>query len=142
MLRTSTLLLGAFLAASATAHAAPASSRPVILIHGNYCGPGNNAPLAPVDALDAACARHDACTPDDALPTKACNTRLQVEADLVARDPRQPEDIRMLAGIVATGAAMMPFAIPDTRVGQSAFRERGSDTLGRSVWTSTPADRN
>ena len=30
---------------------------PKILIHGNYCGPGNNAPLPPIDALDAACAR-------------------------------------------------------------------------------------
>ena len=25
-----------------------------MLIHGNYCGPGNNAPRPPIDALDAA----------------------------------------------------------------------------------------
>lgn len=79
-----------------------------MLLHGNYCGPGNNAPAAPVDALDAACARHDACTPDGGLPSKACNLRLQVDAERVATDPRQPEDIRMMAGLVATGAAMMP----------------------------------
>lgn len=79
-----------------------------MLMHGNYCGPGNNAPAVPVDALDAACARHDACTPDGGLPSKACNLRLQVEAERVASDPRQPEDLRMMAGLVATGAAMMP----------------------------------
>jgi hypothetical protein len=55
-----------------------------MLIHGNYCGPGNNAPLPPIDALDAACARHDACTPDGALAPKACNLRLQVDAERLA----------------------------------------------------------
>lgn len=84
--------------------------RPTLLLHGNYCGPGNNAPAAPIDALDAACARHDACTPEGALPSKACNLRLQVEAGRVADDPRQPEELRLLAGLVASGAAMMPSA--------------------------------
>ncbi|MBB2962569.1 hypothetical protein [Methylobacterium sp. R2-1] len=95
----------------------PALSRPAaavegspVLLHGNYCGPGNKAPAAPVDALDAACARHDACTPDGALAPKACNLRLQVDAERVADDPRQPTDLRMLAGLVASGAAMMPSA--------------------------------
>lgn len=81
---------------------------PNMLIHGNYCGPGNNAPRPPVDALDAACARHDACTPDGALPSRACNLRLQRDADLISRDPRQPDDLRALAGLVAAGAAIMP----------------------------------
>lgn len=81
---------------------------PTMLIHGNYCGPGNNAPRPPVDALDAACARHDACTPDGALPSRACNLRLQRDADLISRDPRQAEDLRALAGLVAAGAAIMP----------------------------------
>lgn len=95
------------LAAPAFAQTAPAVRAPALLVHGNYCGPGNNAPAAPVDALDAACARHDACTPDDALPSKACNLRLQVEAGRVADDPRQPDDLRFMAGLVASGAAMM-----------------------------------
>ncbi|AWN37558.1 hypothetical protein [Methylobacterium radiodurans] len=82
--------------------------RPTMLIHGNYCGPGNNAPRPPIDALDAACARHDACTPDGALPSRACNLRLQRDADLISRDPRQPDDLRALAGLVAAGAAIMP----------------------------------
>lgn len=81
-----------------------------MLLHGNYCGPGNNGPAAPVDALDAACARHDACTPDGALAPKACNLRLQVDAERLADDPRQPPDLRMMAGLVASGAAMMPSA--------------------------------
>ncbi|WP_407528177.1 hypothetical protein [Methylobacterium oryzisoli] len=83
---------------------------PAMLLHGNYCGPGNNAPLPPVDALDAACARHDACTPRGGLASQACNLRLQREAELISRDPRQPEDVRMLAGLTAIGAGLLPSA--------------------------------
>jgi len=108
------LVLLAGLASPTLAQAVPTVGRPVLLLHGNYCGPGNNAPAAPVDALDAACARHDACTPDDALPSKACNLRLQVEAGRVADDSRQPEDLRFMAGLVASAAAMMPYALPGT----------------------------
>jgi hypothetical protein len=82
-----------------------ANGGPKLLIHGNYCGPGNNAPLPPIDALDAACARHDACTPDVGLPSKACNLRLAREAAALAHDPRQPEDVRSLAGFVASFAS-------------------------------------
>ena len=85
-----------------------ANGGPKLLIHGNYCGPGNNAPLPPIDALDAACARHDACTPDVGLPSKACNLRLEREAEAVARDPRQPDDVRSLADVVASFAASNP----------------------------------
>lgn len=101
------LLLAVCFAGPALAQSDSASSRPTVLIHGNYCGPGNNAPLPPIDALDAACARHDACTPDGGLPTKACNLRLQRDAALVARDPHEPDDLRALAGIVSAGASMM-----------------------------------
>jgi hypothetical protein len=94
------------------AQSGTAPARPTLLIHGNYCGPGNNAPLAPVDALDAACARHDACTPNDGLPSKACNLRLQVEAERIADDPRQSPELRIVAGVVASGAAIMPSAAP------------------------------
>jgi hypothetical protein len=77
------------------------------LVHGNYCGPGNNAPLPPIDALDAACARHDACTPGHGMPSPRCNARLRREADAIARDPRQPPDLRAMAGFVAAGAGML-----------------------------------
>ena len=81
---------------------------PKMLIHGNYCGPGNNAPLPPIDALDAACARHDACTPQGGLPSRACNARLQREAEMISRDPRTPEKERAMAGMIAMGATMIP----------------------------------
>jgi hypothetical protein len=99
--------LAAFLAVPAEAQPA-AFGGPKILIHGNYCGPGNNAPLPPIDALDAACARHDACTPNGGLPSQACNLRLQQEATLISRDPRQPQDLRALAGFVAASATLIP----------------------------------
>jgi tRNA(fMet)-specific endonuclease VapC len=114
---------------------------PTMLIHGNYCGPGNNAPRPPIDALDAACARHDACTPDGALPSRACNLRLQRDADLISRDPRQPEDLRALAGLVAAGAAIMP-ADPDLArrglaaapvVAPAAEPHATTGSLGRTV---------
>ncbi|URD35017.1 hypothetical protein M6G65_21010 [Methylobacterium tardum] len=61
-----------------------ASGRGAILIYGNYCGPGNRGPgYAPIDALDLACAHHDACSTDPAsgiLTSCACNRRLEVEA--------------------------------------------------------------
>ena len=104
------LLLAAGLTLPALTQTTAAVEGPPMLLHGNYCGPGNKAPAAPVDALDAACARHDACTPDGALAPKACNLRLQVDAERVADDPRQPEELRMMAGLVASGAAMMPSA--------------------------------
>ena len=101
------ILLAAGLASPALAQSAPVVPRPTALIHGNYCGPGNNAPLPPIDALDAACARHDACTPDGGLPSKACNLRLQREAAAISRDPRQPDDLRAMAGLVSVGASLM-----------------------------------
>ncbi|KMO33624.1 hypothetical protein VP06_16045, partial [Methylobacterium aquaticum] len=61
------ILLAAFGSAPVLIPSGGASARPAMLIHGNYCGPGNNAPLPPVDDLDAACARHEACTPEGDL---------------------------------------------------------------------------
>lgn len=82
-----------------------------LLFHGNYCGPGNRAPLPPVDALDRACMHHDACSPDTGsgrLPTCGCNRRLRAEALRVARSPRQPDDLRLTAQSVADGATLLP----------------------------------
>lgn len=94
--------------------AEPAPARPKMLVYGNYCGVGNNAPLPPIDRLDAACARHDDCTPDNDLPTKACNVRLEREAQIIANDPLQPGDIRIMAGFVASFALNNPSKmVPD-----------------------------
>jgi hypothetical protein len=87
---------------------AAATEGATLLFHGNYCGPGNRGPgVPPTDALDRACARHDACTPDAGLPTCACNDRLRAEAGAVSDDPRQPGDLRALAGIVSAGAVAL-----------------------------------
>jgi len=102
--------------------------QPAALFHGNYCGFGNNAPLPPIDALDAACARHDACTPVGRLPSRACNVRLYWETDRISRDPRQPDDVRALAGFVAAGAALLPFDpnVPVVAVGIPATARSGA----------------
>lgn len=133
------VLLVAGLAGPALAQPALAQTSarpPAMLIHGNYCGPGNNAPLAPIDALDAACARHDACTPDDGLPSKACNLRLQREAALISRDPRQPDDLRSLAGLISVGASMM--LAEGTGTGRPAATPVGHTTLGHDSGAAGP----
>ena len=102
------LILAAGLASSASAQSSPTDQGPTLLLHGNYCGPGNNAPLPPIDALDAACARHDACTPSHGLASPACNARLQRDAASIAGDAREPEDVCTLAELVAVGAGILP----------------------------------
>lgn len=80
-----------------------------ILIHGNYCGPGNRAPLSPVDALDRACQHHDACSPPRGqIGTCACNDRLNQEAALVADDPSEPDSTRDTAEFIAGTALALP----------------------------------
>ena len=81
-----------------------------LVFHGNYCGPGSRGPgLPPVDALDAACMHHDACSPPvgRGLPSCGCNARLRREASLVARNPRTPDDERVAAQFVAEGAKVL-----------------------------------
>ncbi len=75
-----------------------------LLIHGNYCGIGNRPGTPPIDALDAACMRHDACTQTGNLPSCRCDDRLRTEATEVAQDPATPADVAALA--TATAASM------------------------------------
>lgn len=93
---------------TSSAMAEPSFGGSTFLVYGNYCGMGNNAPALPIDALDTACAHHDECTPDNDLPTRACNLRLEQDAQAVALDPRQPENVRMMAGLVASFASNNP----------------------------------
>jgi hypothetical protein len=82
--------------------------RPALLVHGHYCGPGNDGmDVAPVDALDAACRKHDACTPDGGLPSCGCNRTLKRDAARLAASPRAPEDERIMAGLVARATDLM-----------------------------------
>ncbi len=55
-----------------------------LLFHGNYCGPGNRPGTRPVDALDAACMRHDFCGSPEGLKSCACNMKFQREAEAIA----------------------------------------------------------
>ncbi len=80
-----------------------------LVFYGNYCGPGQyGRHPAPIDALDAACQRHDACVVDFRLPSCACNARLAHEAAAVARSPRAPARERQAADFTARGAQVLP----------------------------------
>ena len=119
-MRATTLLIAAAVAAvavsTAGAQTLPGAGQVfgplmhgALVYHGNYCGPGQRGRhLRPVDALDAACRRHDQCTPGFGLPTCACNARLHDEALAVARDPREPRDERQVADFTAEGALAIP----------------------------------
>lgn len=81
-----------------------------LVFHGNYCGPGSRGVgRPPVDALDAACMHHDACSPavGTGLPSCGCNARLAREASLVARSPRTDPEQRIAAQFVAEGAKVL-----------------------------------
>lgn len=84
---------------------------PGFLIYGNYCGPGNRGPrYRPIDALDLACAHHDACWPAEPgiLPACACNERLHLEAGAVARNPRMSARTRETAQFISDFASAIP----------------------------------
>jgi hypothetical protein len=84
-----------------------------LVFHGNYCGTGNRAGSDPIDALDVACMRHDACTPTGGVQNCACNARFAKEASAVARDSRQSAELRSLATLSATAAtAGMVLCLP------------------------------
>ncbi|MDR7035587.1 hypothetical protein J2X36_000322 [Methylobacterium sp. BE186] len=84
--------------------------RGALLIHGNYCGPGNRGPAyPPVDALDVACMHHDACTPPPGdIARCACHDRLHAEAGLVASNPAVPRALRDKAKFVSDAAMLLP----------------------------------
>ena len=83
-----------------------------LLIHGNYCGVGNRPGTPPIDALDAACMRHDACTDTGTLPSCTCDQRLRIEAMAVAEDPTTPPDLKVTAAATAAAIAVLVCAVP------------------------------
>lgn len=86
------------------------SSKGALVFHGNYCGPGSRGVgLPPLDALDAACMHHDACSPPvgTGLPSCGCNARLTREASLIAHDPHISDEMRITAQFVASGAKVL-----------------------------------
>lgn len=78
-----------------------------LLIHGNFCGIGGRRGSRPVDDLDAACERHDACTKTGSLPSCGCNQRLKHEATSIARDPGSTTELKALAAAVAGSMAIL-----------------------------------
>ena len=78
-----------------------------LLIHGNFCGIGARPGVAPIDALDAACMRHDACTKTGSLPTCACDERLMREATAIAESPASTVDLKALATATAASMAIL-----------------------------------
>ena len=78
-----------------------------LLIHGNFCGIGGRPGLSPVDALDAACMRHDACTRTGSLPSCGCDARLKREATAIAHDPASTTELRALAAATAASMAIL-----------------------------------
>ena len=80
-----------------------------LVYHGNYCGPGNkgNHP-APIDALDEACMRHDACVKDFKIPSCGCNARLAEAAAAVMADPQAPAEEREAADFTVRGTQVLP----------------------------------
>lgn len=78
-----------------------------LLIHGNFCGIGGRPGLAPVDALDAACMRHDGCTKTGALPSCICNERLKDEASAIVADPAATAALKTLSAAVVASMSVL-----------------------------------
>ncbi len=78
-----------------------------LLLHGNFCGIGGRPGLAPIDALDAACKRHDACTRTGSLPNCTCDERLEREATAIAGDPATTAELKALAAATAASMAVL-----------------------------------
>ena len=83
------------------------------LFHGNYCGAGQRgSDLPPVDALDAACQRHDACYDAAGHRSCACDGVLRREAAAVSERPTVSLQVRQRALSVAEAADAMSCQAP------------------------------
>jgi tRNA(fMet)-specific endonuclease VapC len=79
-----------------------------LVVYGNYCGPGQRGRHPkPIDALDRACMRHDACTPIGAPAPCGCHARLRREAARIALSPIETDEVRAMAGLVSQAAGLM-----------------------------------
>ncbi len=103
------LLLGACLTAIGSTGRAAEPDDGSQLIYGNYCGKGQRGVNPkPIDALDAACARHDACTPDVGMPACGCHARLRREARQAAYQPGTSDYTRNTALFISEFITMLP----------------------------------
>lgn len=78
------------------------------LFHGNYCGKGQRGEgLPPIDDLDAACMRHDACYDSAGYSSCACDAALRREAAAVSDGTGASLEVRRRALSVAEAATAM-----------------------------------
>lgn len=83
------------------------------LFHGNYCGAGQRGEnLPPIDALDAACMRHDACYDAAGHRSCACDRTLKREAANVSERPDVALEVRRRALLVVEAAEGMGCTAP------------------------------
>lgn len=83
------------------------------LFHGNYCGKGQRGEGLPaIDALDAACMRHDACYESSGFSSCACDAALRREAAAVADSPKVSLEVRRRALSVVEATAAMECRAP------------------------------
>ncbi|KAB1076162.1 hypothetical protein [Methylobacterium planeticum] len=88
------------------------------LYHGNYCGPGDRGldadgqARAPVDALDAACQRHDACYDEARSRSCGCDRTLKRDALRLADDPNLSRVLRARAASVIEGMDVLACSEP------------------------------
>ena len=107
---------GVVLAAALAAFCLAGSSSParagdlIAHFHGNYCGTeayDNTFRKRPIDALDAACKRHDRCYRKRRVSTYVCDQRLSAEAGRVAASARVSAEVRRKAGLLETVFAIL-----------------------------------
>ncbi len=83
------------------------------LFHGNYCGKGQRGEgLAPIDDLDAACMRHDACYDAAGYSSCACDAALKREASVVADSGSASLEVRRRALSVIEATVAMECRTP------------------------------
>ena len=79
------------------------------LYHGNHCGWGTRGRnLPPVDALDAACLRHDRCWARVGQNSCVCDNALAAEAAAVAADESLDTELRDRAVTVGALFRILP----------------------------------
>ena len=70
-------------------------------VHGNYCGPGQSGPGAPVDKLDELCQKHDNCYGERGYFACSCDRELQGDIILNSAKFKTKEERAAAAAIFA-----------------------------------------
>ena len=98
------LAIAMFAIVVSVVHSATADM-PGVRMHGVWCGPGNNPPLAPIDPLDGACYRHDMCYVMNGTGACGCDIAFMRELRAMAY-PNAEVEVRARA--MYDALAMMP----------------------------------